>query len=171
MRYNSEVDVKEFLGLDSWRNLSKDTFLRFLAAMPEIDREVALQLIGQIPEITTFAKEALDDAAAAYDGLLASNARSMEMLHQIDITVLAALKSELDKDLSPEERTRVLDALRDIHTRSHVKDSENKKFLADQFDKRLGVVLVAAVTVAGVVLAATKSGGKAGVNVSRVLAA
>ena len=48
MRYNSEVDVKEVLGIESWRNLSKDTFLRFLAAMPEIDREVALELIGQI---------------------------------------------------------------------------------------------------------------------------
>jgi len=171
MRCNSEVDVKEFLGLESWRNLSKDTFLRFLAAMPEIDREVALQLIGQIPEITTFAKESLDDAAAAYDGLLASNAHSMDMLHQIDITVLAALKDELDKDLSPEERARVLDAMRDIRTRSHIKDTENKKFLADQFDKRLGVVLVAAITVAGVVFAAIKSGGKAGVNGSRVLAA
>lgn len=34
MRYNSEVDVKEVLGIESWRNLAKDTFLRFLEAMP-----------------------------------------------------------------------------------------------------------------------------------------
>lgn len=171
MRFNSEVDVREFLGLESWRNLSKDTFLQFLSAMPEIDREVALQLIGQIPEITTFAKVALDDAAAAYDGLLASNTRSMEMLHQIDSTILEALKDDLARELSPEERMHVLDAIRDVHSRSHTKDTENKKFLADQFDKRLGVAAVTAIAVAGIVFAASKSGGKAGVNVSRVLAA
>lgn len=171
MRYNSEVDVKEVLGIESWRNLSKDTFLRFLAAMPEIDKEVALQLIGQIPEITTFAKVALDDAAKAYDGLLASNARSMEMVHQIHLERLAILKAELDKDLDPEERLHVLEDIRDVHSSALLKDTENKKFLSEQFDKRLGVALAAAVSVVAVVFAATKSGNKPGVGVGRVLAA
>ena len=114
MRYTSEVDGKEVLGIESWRNLSKDKFLRFLSALPEMDKEVALQLIGQIPEITASAKAVLEDAAKAYDSLVDSNARSMEMVHQIDTAVLAILKDELDKDLTPEERMRVLEQVRDV---------------------------------------------------------
>ncbi|WP_300404156.1 hypothetical protein [Nocardioides sp.] len=171
MRYSNEIEVKEVLGIESWRNLSKDTFLRFLAAIPEIDSEVALQLVGQIPEVTAFAKLAIDDAASAFDGLVASNASSMEMVHKIDLAVLATLRSELDRDLSSEERLRVLDEIRDVHERAHLKDTENKRFLSEQLDKRLGVTLAAALTVAGVVFAATKSGSKVGVNVGRLLAA
>ena len=35
------------------------------------------------------------------------------------------LKGELDKDLSPEERMRVLDDIRDVNSNSLLKDSEN----------------------------------------------
>ena len=168
MRYSSEVEVKEVLGIESWRNLSKDTFLRFLATMPEIDREVALKLIGQIPEITTFARVALDDAAKAYDAALTSNARSQEMVHQVHLERLAILKAELAKDLSPEERMRVLDDIRDVNSSAFLKDTENKNFLAEQFDKRLAVVVVVAATLAAVVFVATKSGHKPGVSAARV---
>jgi hypothetical protein len=170
MRYTSEVDVKEVLGIESWRNLSKDTFLRFLAALPEMDKEVALQLIGQIPEITASAKAVLEDAAKAHDSLVDSNARSMEMVHQIDTAVLAILKDELDKDLTPEERLRVLEQIRDVHMRKHSKDTENKEFLAAQFDKRLGVALVVAAGVVAVVFGTAKSGGRPG-GISRLAAA
>ena len=170
MRYTSEVDVKEVLGIESWRNLSKDTFLRFLAALPEMDKEVALQLIGQIPEITASARAVLEDAAKAYDSLVDSNARSMEMVHQIDTAVLAILKDELDKDLTPEERMRVLEQIRDVSMRRHRKDTENKEFLAAQFDKRLGVALAVAAGVVAVVFGTAKSGGRPG-GVSRLVAA
>jgi hypothetical protein len=171
MRYNSEVEVKDALGIESWRNLSRGTFLRFLAAMPEIDREVALQLIGQIPAITTLASAAIDDTASAYDDLLAANTCSMEMIHRIQVEQLAILRAELDKDLSPEERLGVLAAVRDVYLSALLKDTENKKFLAEEFDKRLAGTLTAALIVAAVVLSAAKSGNKPAFSMSRVLAA
>jgi hypothetical protein len=171
MRYTSEVEVKDVLGIESWRHLSKDTFLRFLATMPEIDKEVALELIGQIPELTTFARVVLDDAAKAYDATLTSNARSREMTHQIAGERLAILRAELGKDLSPEERMRVLDDIGDVHAREFLKDTENKKFLADQFDKRLGIGVAAVLTLAAAVVAAARSGSSSGVGASRMFAA
>jgi len=136
--------------------------------MPEIDKEVALKLIGQLPEITMLARVALDDAGKAYDAALTSNARSQEMVHQVHLERLAILKAELDKDLSPEDRMRVLDDIRDVNSSALLMDTENKKFLAEQFDKRLGVVVAAAVTLAAVVFAATKSGHKPGTGAGRV---
>lgn len=170
MRYTSEVEVKDVLGIESWRNLSKDTFLRFLATMPEMDKEVALELIGQIPELTTSARLVLDDAARAYDAALASNARSQETTHQIGLERLAILRAELGKDLSPEDRMRVLDDIRDVHARALLKDTENKKFLADQFDKRLGVVVAAAAALTATVYAAAKSRHRSGVGAGRLFA-
>jgi hypothetical protein len=171
MRYSSEVEVKDVLGIESWRNLSKDTFLRFLTTMPEMDKEVALELIGQIPELTTAARLVLDDAAKAYDAALASNARSQETTHQIGLERLAILRAELGKDLSPEDRMRVLDDIRDVHARAILKDTENKKFLADQFDKRLGIGVAAALTLAAAVVAAARSGRSSGIGASRMFAA
>lgn len=161
MRYTSEVDVKEALGIESWRNLSKDTFLRFLELMPEIDKEVALQLIGQIPELTSFAKLALDDAGRAYDSLLASNTRSMEIVHEARMEWARGLTAELDRDLSPEERMRVYECMREIELSASQKDTENKKFLAEQYDKRLAATVALATTVAFIVAFSTrKSRGK-----------
>lgn len=162
MRYNSELEVKNVLGIDSWRNLSKDKFLQFLDLVPQVDKELALQLIGQIPEFTTLARVALDDAAKAYEGLLAANDRGMELDHQVAMERLAILKAELDKDLTPEERLRVLDDIRDVHVRSNLKESENKEFLAEQFEKRLGVGLAIAAAIGAVVFGIAKSGGKQG---------
>lgn len=169
MRYDSEVDVMKDLGIDSWRNLSKDTFFRFLDMVPEVDKEVALKLVAQIPEFANFAKVALDDAERAYEGALSSNTRSQKMVHEVHLQRLSMLKGELDKDLSPEERLRVLDDIREVNQNAIQLDRENKKFLSEQFDKRLGVAVTAALTVAAAVVAVIKSGGKGGGGVGRVL--
>jgi hypothetical protein len=63
---------------------------------------------------------------------------------------------------------RVLDDIREVNSSALLKDTENKIFLAEQFDKRLGVVVAAAAALTLVVLAATKSGHKLGVGAGRV---
>lgn len=91
------------------------------------------------------------------------------MLHQVHLDRLAILKGELDKDLSPEERMRVLDDIRDVNSNALLKDSENKKFLSEQFDKKLGMALAATATVAAAVVAIMKSGGRPGGGAGRAL--
>ena len=169
MRYNSEVEVMKELGIESWRNLSKDAFLRFLDMVPEVDTEVALELVSQLPEITRFAKVTLDDATQAYEVALASNERSQEMVHRVHLERLSILRGELDENLSPEERIRVLDDIRDVNSNAISKDTENKRFLSEQFDKKLGVALAAGATVAAVVVAVLKSGGRPGGGAGRAL--
>lgn len=45
MTLSSEDDVKKALNIDSWRNLSKDKLLAFVAEMPHMNKEVALKAI------------------------------------------------------------------------------------------------------------------------------
>lgn len=40
MKYDSEEAVKKALGIETWRNLSKDKIVRFAAMMPDMDTEV-----------------------------------------------------------------------------------------------------------------------------------
>lgn len=166
MRYESELDVKQMLGIETWKNLSKDKLLQFLEAVPEIDREVALQLVRQIPEITACAKVALEDAAEAYAGLLSANAQNMAALHELDLAVLDTLRNELSNDLTVEERMWVLGEIRDWHARTHLKDTENKAFLSAQFDKRLAMGLTVAGSVAVLVLGVASRGMSGGAVLS-----
>ena len=149
-RYTSEIEIKNALGIESWRNLSNDTVLRLLDILPEADRELALKLIAQVPEITKLARAALVDATKAYDAALTSNARGHEMVHQIHLERLRILEAELDKDLTPEERMRVLDDIRDVNLNALSKDTENKKFISEQFDKALALVRMTVAAVIGV---------------------
>jgi len=134
---NREIEIKNALGIESWRNLKKEDLLQLLDRLPEIDREVALRLIDQVPEITKLGRAVLDDAAKAYEAALASNDRSQADLHELGLELLRTLKAELDKDLTPEERTRVFEAMRDLHLRALLKDTENKRFLSAQLHKKL----------------------------------
>jgi hypothetical protein len=123
---------------------------------------VALELLGQFPEITRFAQAAIDDTAKAHEATLASDSRSREMVHEIHIQRLMILKAELGKDLSPEQRIRVYDDIREVNSNVLAKDSESKRFLSEQFDKRLQMVLGTAVTVAAVVATVARSGNRSG---------
>ena len=64
---------------------------------------------------------------------------------------------------------RVLDDIRDVNSNALLKDSENKKFLSEQFDKKLGMALAATATVAAAVVAIMKSGGRPGGGAGRAL--
>ena len=155
--HTSEIEIRNALGIESWRNLSKDTFLRFLDSLPEVDPEVALKLIDQVPEITKLARGALDDAAKAYDAALTSNARGQEMVHQIHLERLGILKAELRKDLTPEERLRVLDEVRDVNLNTLLKDTENKRFISEQLEKKLAAGVLIFLSVIALGFAAGKS--------------
>lgn len=138
MKYNSEAAVLDALEMQSWRNLSKEKFFQFFAMMPDIHNEVALRLIGQLPEFVRFAGAALDDALDTYRAALSANDRSMEMANLVGLERLAVLRTELDRYLSPEERKRVLDDIRDVHERAIERDAENKRFLDQQVTKLVG---------------------------------
>lgn len=160
MRYTSEVEVKDALGLPDWRHLRKEHVLQLMSMLSDMDSRVALNILGQLPDIAMFARVAMDDVATGHDATLSSNARSMEMVHEVHMARLELLKGELSKDVSPEERLYLVNEVREVHVDALAKDTENKRFLSEQFDKRLVGVLASAVALAAVVFAAAKAGSK-----------
>lgn len=160
MRYTSEVEVKDALGLPDWRHLRKDHVLQLMSMLSDMDSRVALNILGQLPDIAIFARVAMEDVAKGHDATLSSNARSMELLHEVQMARLGLLTGELSKDVSPEERLYLVNEVREVHVAAMAKDTENKRFLSEQFHKRLMGALAGAVALAGVVFAAAKAGSK-----------
>ena len=173
-QYVVDFEMVDATGTELYPRLRHDTPARTaenergsLASRPQLRRPVPATRETNRTRPCSFSRNPNE---LLYGGCYTLNC-SMEMIHRIQVEQLAILRAELDKDLSPEERLGVLAAVRDVYLSALLKDTENKKFLAEQFDKRLAGTLTAALIVAAVVLSAAKSGSKPAFSMSRVLAA
>ncbi|QKW59899.1 hypothetical protein HUT15_04870 [Streptomyces sp. NA03103] len=130
MRYESEAEIKQALGIESWRNLSKDKMVRFAAMMPDMDTEVALKIVEQFPVFKDFATGMVDVLKEAHESTLSANKQSQENFHRSLEHVREILNSQLDKgEPSWEERKFIIEQIMDTLRMEGEKDSENKKFL------------------------------------------
>lgn len=149
MAFDSEDAVKRALAIDSWRNLSKDKLLRFVAMMPDMDKEVAVRIIEQFPQFKEFALHALDVLERDHQSTLDANAHSQDDFHRACQDIRDAIRGQLDKDgLTPDERRHLVECLMEVAKLESAKDTENKQFLEGLFEKVVvGVAAVAAFAV------------------------
>lgn len=156
MTYKSEAEVMKVLEIDTWRNLSRDKILKFVAMMPEMDKEVAIKVIEQFPEFRQFATDALDVLEKEHASTLAFNKQSQDKVHHAYQEVRAILAHELQRgELTGEERMAVIGLIMETANREFEKDSENKRFL----DTLLGKTVLA--TGAALALGIVVLGGRA----------
>ncbi|MCR3740277.1 hypothetical protein BS35_002832 [Actinomadura glauciflava] len=143
MDYKDEAEIKQALGIKSWRNLSKDKVIRFAAMMPDMGTEVALKIVEQFPVFKDFAMDAVDAIEKAHKSTISANKESQAHVHRAFQDIREILRSELNKDdLGWEERKYIIELIQETGRLEYQKDSENKKFL----DGALKKVLVGAGT-------------------------
>lgn len=158
----SERDVKESLGLRDWRNLTKDHFLQLLASIPDMDKDLALKILDQIPDLKNLTLAALDHMAKSFDTTMAANEASMTMVHSLAGERMALIRKELERDdLDPAARLHLLNEAGEVHQAMDRKDTENKQFLADEHDKQRWFT-VACLTVFAAILVKAASKSDAG---------
>jgi hypothetical protein len=157
MKYNNENQIKEALGIESWRNLPKDKILQFSAMMPEMDNEVMMKIIDQFPEFRIFAKEILDNAETTFLEALKANQSNQENLHQSFTELRSLIAKELSQEgVSFEEKKYYIEKVMECLNIENKKDSENKVWISKITTKALmtagGLVLAAIVFVGGKVI-------------------
>jgi hypothetical protein len=155
MGYKNEVEIKQALGIESWRNLSKDKIIRFAAMMPDMDTEVALKIVEQFPVFKEFAMDVVHSMEKAQEATLSANTPSQEHVHRAHHEIREILKGQLDKDdLSFDERKYLIEQIQETGRQQFQKDSENKEFL----ERVLHKVLVGAggALIAGLVFVGAK---------------
>ncbi|WP_405908991.1 hypothetical protein OG742_32260 [Streptomyces sp. NBC_00828] len=130
MRYKDEDEIKHALGIDSWRNLSKDKMIRFVAMMPDMGTEVALKIVEQFPVFKDFALNVVDAMKKSHESTLSANKQSQEHVHRAFQDFRETLKNELDKgDLTWEQKRELIEKMQEAVREESQKDSENKRFL------------------------------------------
>jgi len=155
----NEDEIKKALGIDSWRNLSKDKLLSFVSEMPKLDKEVALKIIAQFPDFKSLVSGALNSLELQAEKSHKFNWKSQKKVHQAFKAYRATLDRELERDdQTPEARFQILELFRDAVEREYDKDSENKAFAVKVLTV-VGAVVLAAIGGAVAVL-----GGKAEVG-------
>ncbi|MEU2490016.1 hypothetical protein [Streptomyces sp. NPDC007883] len=138
MRYKDEDEIKRALGIDSWRNLSKDKMIRFVAMMPDMGTEVALKIVEQFPAFKDFALNVVDAMKKSHESTLSANKQSQEHVHQAFEDLRETIKNELDKgDLTWEQKRELIEKMQEAVREESQKDSENKRFLDGALKKVL----------------------------------
>lgn len=152
MSNGNEDEVKRALGIDSWRNLSRDGVMRLVAMMPELSNEVALKIAEQFPDFKLLATETLNAIGEQLKVALKANDKSQKRAQRSFQKAQEAYIRELDKDLSPEERRDLYERILEAAQKVDDKDDRNKQFILRALTvvgATIGAVLIAAVTFVG----------------------
>lgn len=159
MQYQSEEQVKQALDIDSWRNLSKEKFMTFVSALPDVDKDVAIAIVGQFPNFKDLASSAVASLRESWNAALVHNQKSHKKALKAFERYIDILELEMQREQSTgEDRYRLLGLIREAAERMAEKDSENKAFIL----KGLGIVAGAGVV--AIAAAFALLGGKAEVG-------
>lgn len=149
---NNEQQVKNVLGIDSWRNLSKEKIMEFVSLIPNMDKEVAISIVNQFPAYTEMAKCMIAELGKTCDKAMSENTSSQNQVlagYRKTIDTLAELVNR--DDISPEERAEITRLMIEVADKMAAKDTENKEFLAWTI-KAGGYLVLCLVVVGGAIL-------------------
>ena len=129
-RYVSEKSVKQALGIDSFRSLSKDKIMEFASMIPYMDKDVAIAIINQFPVYVDFGKATIEKYSQICKDILEKNRESQVVAISAYQTILDALAKRLEKEnISEIERKSITEDMIIVADKIAEVDRQNKKFL------------------------------------------
>ncbi len=129
MKYKNELQIKKALGIENWRNLSKDKVIRFAALMPDMDKEVMLEIIKSFPEFTKYGNDLMEALKETIQKSIDKNSEDYQMGLAIIQETQAICKEQLNRtDLSDNERVLIWNNLMEVTKIIPVMTKENTKF-------------------------------------------
>lgn len=144
MEFEDEEELKRKMGIESWRNMSKDKFLTFVSELPNMSQEVAIKVVEQFPDFKSLVLESLGQVQAQATNTVTANWKSQKKVHKAFAEYRKLLNRELDREnLSPQDRFTILELLKKAIDDESLKDSEHKAFAL----RTLGVVATTAVII------------------------
>lgn len=140
-RYVSEKAVKRALGIESFRNVSKDKIMEFASMIPYIEKDVAIAIINQFPVYADFGKATIEQYTRICSIILENNKESQKAVVNGYQTILDALAKRITKEnISEIERKSITEDMIAIADKIAAVDLENKKFLEKMVTRLLWTV-------------------------------
>ena len=104
----SEQKVLKQLKIDNFRQLSKDTIMKFASSINQMDPEVAKKALEQFPEFATVVKEAIAEyKEAAIDVVSKGNEDHKELISMIKSEYQILLEMLSNDNLTVDEKLKV----------------------------------------------------------------
>ena len=155
----TENDVKKALAIEDFRSISKEKIMEFVSLIPNMDKDVALSIIGQFPTYKDFAVSTVTLLKDMCDSALEKNDLSQQETISAYRKILDDLGEILKKeDISAEERDSISDKMIMIADKIALKDTENKNFIAGLI--KYGVPVIGAALVIGASILGVNIKGK-----------
>lgn len=127
----TEKKVLKKLGIDNFRQMTKEKVILMATMLDKMDPEVAKKALDQFPEFSKVSKDMLKEYKETLDKGLETNRESVQSFYEACNTNIIALQKMLeDETLSFEQKKYIIDKLLEISKMMGEKDTENKKFIA-----------------------------------------
>lgn len=153
MKYKNEMQIKKALGIETWRNLSRDKVIRFAAMMPDMDKEVMLEIIKTFPEFAKYGNDLLESLRETIQTTVDKNSEDYRMGLAIIQRTQDICSEQLNRtDISAEERVLIWNNLMEVTRMIPTMDKGNKKFyefLNNKYFTTTAAALAAAVVFIG----------------------
>lgn len=158
----SEQDVLQELDVPTFRHVTKDKLMSFVAMRQCMDPETAQKALEQVPHLTQSLSEILGDYSDLIKQGLASNDEHTRAYFAIAETTIEALQRELDKpNLTFEERCAVMDRMLVVNEQISGKVTEGQKFITR------GQIIVGSIIVFGIGIVATVFGANTNFQITK----
>lgn len=126
----SDQEAKNMLDISSWRELSKDKFMKFAEMVPQMKSEEAIAAISQFPNAAGFVAHLSGGLLQSINGLLENNKDSNKTVYEGYQTLLKAIIKRMEDENIPHaefielcsQSVNIADKIAEI-------DKENKRFL------------------------------------------
>lgn len=168
MTYYNENDVKRLMGIETFRNLPKHKIFQLLELWPDVDKEVALGIMKQVPELTSLSKAAMADIEATFRATLDASTQSAKLLSEAVASEMAMIRAALEKDPTNEALWR---RNRELVELLAAKDTEVRQFAQQLYEAKVVEKFGLAAFALIAVVAGIKTSGGASGGIGRVLTA
>ena len=140
----TEKKVLNKLGIDNFREITKDKVIEMVSLYDKIDPEVVKEAIKQFPEFSKTMVEVLKEYKSSLDETLKENSKSTKEVYDAFNRISTECHTILEKDsLTFEEKMQILHLMTEVSRLISEKDSENKKFIVCVGALGLGAAVIA----------------------------
>lgn len=153
MKYtNDELEVLNKLGIESFREVTKDSIVQFASMIPNMDKEVAVKAIEQIPNITTSIVGAVTDYKDVAVNVLDLNDRASQRAYDEISKLIDIIEYTMARDdITSEERYACLNCLSDLSEKISELDSANKDMQQKIIKSAETIVTVAIIAIGSII--------------------
>ncbi len=125
-------EVKEALGITDLRNMSVDKVVELVSLMPQMDKDLAMAIVGEFSNYSELCKAMVKEMGALCDTAITESKDSQLEAIAAYRQIINSLEDSLkDDNLSADEKLRIADKMIEIADKISAKDTEQKDFFRE----------------------------------------